>query len=305
MPEGETFLAFGGPRLPVSPNLPSAGPKHVRGKTLSGVGYRDGPSADNPAVSSRVLTQSNKCRRSLARAASMSGLPRYSEGDHGSAKEVGDAKSLPPGYGEAAATDAGRDVGRTYAEKFVAGSVHDDAQSNLPCHMTVHATENENFVFLNEDARPIYYVDNSSSLSQTILRSGDTTNAPIISTSSKPAPFVREIQATYESRVRSGTSSTTIIANGKFSVTWTFIFKHKSHEWKHHKGVWTLYLESSQIASYNVGQSLDIEPQYAPMADVILTTVSGIDLFARLTSERRQRALNSVHGRNSSTLLLV
>lgn len=231
----------------------------------------------------------------------MSGLPQYSQGDH-TVEDVDDSKARPPGYLEAAETRQAH-IGEIYAEKFVAKA--SEGVETWPSKFTVHVTETDNFVLLTEDAQPIYYIDNTSSLSKTIVRRGDSTRGMIISTSKSAGPFVKEIQTNYENRVRSGTSSTKIQANGRFSIAWSFEYKHDLYEWKHHKGVWMLTQGKRSIAKYDVGQSLDVEVDCTKLADVIVSTVSAIDLYDRLTSERRHRALQSVTGKSAASGLLL
>lgn len=235
-------------------------------------------------------------------------LPRYSTGDYESADEVNDNKSQPPGYAEASSGSAlgDRISGQVYASKQGTSDHHASRDVTRCPNLTVHSTENDNFVLLDqESASPVYFVDNTSSLSKTIVRAGDSSRAEVISISKSAGPFVREIQTDYESKVRSGSKETLISAEGKFSVVWTFTWRSDAYEWKSHKGVWTLHAQQShaQVAQYDAGRSLNISDAHLAMSDVVVSTVFAIFLHARLTTERRHRALNSVSGKSSTPLL--
>lgn len=169
--------------------------------------------------------------------------------------------------------------------------------------MTLHATQTDNFVLLADDGRPVYYIDNTSSLSKTIIRSGNSTSSPVVSQSQPPGPFVKEMITDFESKARSKVASINIMASGRFTIVWGFAIKNSKYEWKCHKGVWTLRKDHNAVATYDIGKSFDIDESILDLADVIVSTVFAIDLFARLTAERRVRALKSVSGKNSTPML--
>lgn len=227
----------------------------------------------------------------------MSGLPNYSEGQNGSARDVADSKQRPPGYGEATGSEDPIS-GETYAEKFsvAAQSVRDEEQ--LARHFTIHATGNNNFVLL-ADGKPKYLVDNSSSLAKVFVRQGNSTSGKIISTGSIVRPFVKEVVTTYTSR-KSGTSQTTIEGSGKFSIVWSFTIQKRAYKWKSSKGVWTCSCGDKVVATYDTGASINVEESATGINDVLISTAFAIDHFDRMSSERRRRALNAVTGQSMS-----
>lgn len=228
--------------------------------------------------------------------------PRYSTGEYESTSQVSDAKSQPPQYFEASEVSNSYDhaLGESYVQKAsVATTI--PTRSN---HFTVHSTENENHVLLDAStSTAIFYVDNTSALSKTYLRHGDSTSGAIISLSKIAGPFVKEMITEYESKVKSGTKETLLVAEGKFHVTWSFSLKNSAYEWRSHKGVWTLTTSSTIVATYDIGRSLIIEDAYLHLTHVVISTVFSISLYARLVSERRQRALNSISGKSSTPML--
>ncbi|CCG81952.1 protein of unknown function [Taphrina deformans PYCC 5710] len=215
-------------------------------------------------------------------------LPQYSSNARDCAS-VTDDKSRPPGYVEASI--GATSVGEAYAEKVIVTKPEAKPQSAF----TVHSTENENFVLLdNETAAPVYYIDFTLSLSRMFVRAGNSSTSPIISTSKVPGPFVKEMHTEYESRVSSGTKETTISASGKFHVIWSFMVKNKTYEWRSHKGVSTLYHDKATVATYDIGKSLVVEKPFLELKNVIVSTVFAILLFDHLNTERRHRVLNNM-----------
>lgn len=230
-------------------------------------------------------------------------LPSYTDGTSQGQRspDVTDSKSLPPQYLQSSessgvAQGPARSTGDTKGTKI-------SGHSKCPPNLRVHATaEAGNLALLSGEGRPVYFVDNTSSLSKTLVKV-ENKEGPIISTCRSAGPFLKEMIVEYESRVRSGAHSTTVVANGRFTVVWDFAHGGKSLEWKHHKGVWSLRQDDIQIATYNVGESLSIKEDFLHISDAIVSTISAIDLFARLSSERRHRALNSVSGKSTSGML--
>lgn len=230
----------------------------------------------------------------------MVNLPPYSS--DATVGQITDSKARPPGYHEAASGSAS---GEVYRDKFNHGLATGDQQPQTQercSHMTVHSTQTQNFVLLAPNGDVVYYVDNTSSLSKTIIRAGNSTASPVISISHPPGPFVKEMSTDYKSRVRSKVANTCVVGSGRFSIAWSFTVNDHTHVWKSHKGVWTLKWDERSLASYNVGRTFDIDSSVLDLSDVIISTLFTIELYSRLTNERRVRALNSVSGKSSSMI---